>query len=90
MLIKERQIREELESVDYNLDENTCIFRINPVFNIHARFIGVSVFIQPLVGLFKDIEFRPVLYFKSEAKNYTFQPPRIYNDRRIFHPNINI
>lgn len=42
--------------------------------------------VTPKVGVFRGIEFRPKIFINS---GNLVERPRIYNDRRIFHPNIN-
>ena len=45
------------------------------------------MYIKPKRGIFEEIEFRPKMYFSCID---LVKRPKIYNDRRIFHPNINI
>ena len=74
----------QLEDMDYNLSQQTCIFKINSPF-IRDHFLVLSMFIKPLTGLFQEIEFRPQMYINLVNN---FEPPKILNDRKIYHPNI--
>lgn len=47
----------------------------------------IQLYVQPLSGTFESIEFKPKIFISS--LNFTNRP-RIYNDRRLFHPNINM
>jgi hypothetical protein len=47
----------------------------------------IDMYFLPLIGTFKGIEFRPKVFFS--IKNLV-KRPKIYNNCRIFHPNINI
>jgi ubiquitin-protein ligase len=46
----------------------------------------LQIHATPLVGLYNDIDFGIVMFMEEFDG---FKPPKIYNDRRIFHPNIN-
>ena len=76
---------QELESHRYDLSEQTCTFLIESPPTVRQNFLVLRMYVKPLVGLYEGIEFRPHLYLNLIDN---VDSPKLLNDRRIYHPNI--
>ena len=82
-----RWLDDSLSALDFNLSDEHCTFLINSHYELKGHTIIIEIFCLPQIGTFKDIEFRPKVYINSA--NF-MERPRVFNDRRVFHPNINL
>lgn len=73
--------------MQYDLSDNYCRFLVKNAIEQRGDSIILELYVQPLRGTFEDIEFRPKIFISSCS--FTNRP-HIYNDRRLFHPNINM
>ena len=80
-------LHDSLREYNYDLSDQACKCFINQTVMPKARLIKLEVFMAPLSGVYEGIEFRPTLYYKAYEP---WTPPKIFNDRKIFHPNINV
>lgn len=72
---------------NYDLSDQVSDCFINPIIQHKAQFIKMELFVKPKSGIFESIEFKPTIYYNGGD---TCQAPKVYNDRKIFHPNIDI
>lgn len=79
------RIRMELSQVDFCITDENCIVEINPNICVKNNFIALQIRARPCVGLYKDIDFVVTMFIQD---NDSVKPPQLYNDRRVFHPNI--
>ena len=79
-------ICKEFSRVEYTLSDQYCLFNILPAVE-SGESIVVEIYIKPLQGIFEDIEFKPKMFITALS---LAERPVIYNDRRIFHPNVNV
>lgn len=75
----------QLEDIKYDLSQQTCIFKIHDAPILRGNYLLLNIYVRPLTGLYESIEFRPHIYLNLFDN---FQPPKILNDRKIYHPNI--
>lgn len=80
-------IKKEIDALGYDLSEQICVFFINSLLVQTNEFITLEMYAKPNVGIFQGIEFRPKMLL--QAYNFA-KRPKVYNDRRVFHPNINV
>ena len=52
---------------------------------MRGDFLVLTLFVEPKIGLFENITFRPQMYLNLFE---TLSSPKVYNDRKIYHPNI--
>jgi hypothetical protein len=80
-------IEKELANINFDLSDTSCRFYIRNNIEQRGDSIIIELYIEPLGGTFESIIFKPKIFILSH--NFTNRP-RIYNDRRLFHPNINM
>ena len=76
-----------MRGTNFDLSNQLCKFYINQHFRLIDSTIEVELYCCPQDGAFRGVEFRPKVYINSRN---CMERPRIFNDCRIFHPNINI
>ncbi len=80
-------IENQLRKINYDLSDANCFFLIKDIIEQHGDSLIIQLYAKPLKGIYSDIEFSPKVF----VSNFDFTlRPRIYNDRRIFHPNIDV
>lgn len=72
---------------NFNMSDQYCLFHINSSYDLRGNTAIIELSCTPKMGVFEGIEFKPKIFVNSV--NF-MERPRIYNNRRIFHPNINL
>ena len=83
----QRWLIQQLQQTGYDLTDWSCHFEVGRTVLVRGERLVVEVQVVPKVGAFKGITFRPsILINRRELVNR----PRVYNNIRLFHPNINV